>query len=210
MRPQLAYVLLSCLLFAGCGVIRINSNDFADLSTKERSHFRAFSIADAGKTVSYADSCVLQTINHRNLSELSRQYPVLWVRYFAPWCPAETCEDIGAYQRKAASCGPNVKLVLVSLSYAHDELKAKLSRSGIDKMVYVLDTCYSSHFGTAMRQMYAGVKQGLPYSSFRHADDFIIRNDSVVYMKDGRKPDSVFLAAVRRLGQGETLSAQVW
>src|SRR3954465_11775401 len=115
MRPHFAYALLSCLLFAASGIIRINSNDFADLSTKQRSNFRPFSIVDAGRKLSYADSCVLQTINHHNLSELSRQYPVLWVRYFAPWCSRETCEDVGTYQRKAASCGPNVRLVLVSL-----------------------------------------------------------------------------------------------
>ncbi len=208
MRRHLVYFFVSCLLFEAC--VAINNNAFVSLSNKERKSFRRFSIADAGKKVSYADSCVLQTINHRDLSELSKQYPALWVHYFAPWCHGQTCEDMGRYQRTAASYGPNVKLVLVSVSYRLDELKNKLTRSGIDRMVYVLDTCYSSRYNKAMRQFYAGIKKGLPYSRFNDGDDFIIRNDSILYMKDSRKPDSVFQSAVEKIVQGEALPTQVW
>jgi hypothetical protein len=201
MRLHLGLLLFASLCFPACGIILINNNDFVTLSPQERGYFHPFNIANSDKPVSYTDSCVMETINHHNLSELSSKHTALWVHYFVPWCKGVTCEDIAMYQRQARSCGPDVTLVLVALSYQYSSLKRKLSLAGIDRMVYVIDTCYSARTDRAMRQLYAALKKFAPNPRIKDGDDFIIRNDTLVYMKDGRKPDSVFLAVLRKAGE---------
>jgi hypothetical protein len=126
---------------------------------KERAFFRPFDIKEVRKSVSYEDSCVLQRINHKNISEISKVSPIIWVEIFTPWCGSVSCENLGAYQRKALKAGSNVKLVLISLGYQYSDIKARLGRSGINQMVYVLDTCYDVKVNKAEGQFFNSIKK---------------------------------------------------
>lgn len=211
MKPlRIAYLtacLTAFLLLAASCIVSINSNGFKEATKEERTHFRPFSPADADKPVSYDDSCVLERINAHDLDLLSQTHPVLWVEEFAPWCRGVTCQNIGRFATMERAAGGKAKLILIALAYDLKGLRQRLAHSGIDRMVYVMDTCYSSHFGKDMKQLFNGLKHGQDYK-WSNPSDFVLRNDTVVYLRDGRMNEEQFTAVLKTIAEGGPVPAQ--
>lgn len=207
--PLLLAALAAAFLCTFSSCILINDNQFRTLRAEERKSFQAFSLANASRKMSYADSCIVERVNHKDLAQLSSKYPVIWVHIFAPWCRGTTCENMAQFEQ-IAQAQPNIKLALISISYHHADLASKLKHSGFTGQVYVIDTGYSNKHDKGMLRFWRALKKTEDQKRIRVASDFVMRNDTVVYVKDGLLPDSVFFSDLARIGRGEPPPPQRW
>jgi len=205
---NLGLATVSILILASSCTIT-HYNGYSKLSADEKSHFRPFNVNHALQPLSYADSFVVERINADDLAELSKVAPNLWVHMIAPWCSG-LCEDMGRFQRKADAIGGDVKVVLISYGYQYDLLQQRLKNSGINQMVYVLDTSYSRRTRKSEQQFLASLKRKPWLMDDVIGGEFLMKNDTAVFRRDMRMPDSLFTNALRLLSQNKPVGPQIF
>lgn len=186
------YIAGILVMFSSCITIRINQNDYKDLTAKQLSEVKQFS-----DDYDASEKGFVTEITAKDIYPSFKENEYTWVHFWVPYCKSDNCKPLWFYDNISTKQKSNgVKLFLTSITYDYRIIKSQITK--FSDRVYVLkDSVYGHKVGkNQTRFIEEIVADGYMNEPTRHSD-LIFKGDSLVFygnMITSAKIDSVIKA----------------